>query len=219
MSQSDEERKTLIQCDFDGTITLEDVSFYLLDKYADGDWRQALAEYKEGKISVGDFNTRAFAMVKADKRVLLDSIKGKIKIRAGLDELLAHCRHHGFRFVIVSNGLEFYIKNILGDLGVDDIEVFAARADFKPEGVEVKYVGPDGNQLQDGFKETHTELFLNRGFRVIYVGNGISDFLPASRAHYVFATGDLLDHCRQRNLSHKLFVDFNDIVKALELLD
>ena len=35
--------KTLVQCDFDGTITEEDVSFMLLDAFADRDprrWRQ-----------------------------------------------------------------------------------------------------------------------------------------------------------------------------------
>ncbi len=30
--------KTLVQCDFDGTITEEDVSFAMLDAFADGDW-------------------------------------------------------------------------------------------------------------------------------------------------------------------------------------
>ena len=43
--------KTLVQCDFDGTVTEEDVSFFLLDTFAQGDWRRLLQEYKEGKIS------------------------------------------------------------------------------------------------------------------------------------------------------------------------
>ncbi len=56
--------KDLIQCDFDGTITKEDVSFLLLDAFASSDWRRLLTEYKEDKISVGCFNTRAFTMIK-----------------------------------------------------------------------------------------------------------------------------------------------------------
>ncbi len=32
--------KTLVQCDFDGTVTEEDVSFMLLDAFANGGWRQ-----------------------------------------------------------------------------------------------------------------------------------------------------------------------------------
>ena len=32
--------KTLVQCDFDNTIAESDVSFMLLDAFADGDWQQ-----------------------------------------------------------------------------------------------------------------------------------------------------------------------------------
>jgi len=78
--------KTLVQCDFDGTITEEDVSFLILDAFATGDWRQLLADYREGKISVGYFNMKAFAMVKADKQTLLQFVKSKAKIRAGFHE-------------------------------------------------------------------------------------------------------------------------------------
>ena len=55
-----ETMKTLVQCDFDGTITEEDVSFLLLDTFTDGNWRQMLEDYHEGRISVGVFNTRAY---------------------------------------------------------------------------------------------------------------------------------------------------------------
>jgi 2-hydroxy-3-keto-5-methylthiopentenyl-1-phosphate phosphatase len=60
--------KTVVQCDFDGTITEKDVSFLLLDNFAEGNWRQLFKEYTESKMPVGTFNRRAFAMVKAARR-------------------------------------------------------------------------------------------------------------------------------------------------------
>ncbi len=215
---STEVMKTLVQCDFDGTITQGDVSFLLLDAFADGDWRRLLAEYRESKISVGYFNMRAFAMIKADRQTLLGFVRDKVKIRAGFGELLSYCHSRDFQFVIVSNGLDFYIDAILRDIGMENIEVFAAQAQFSPEGIKVKYIGPEGNQLQDNFKEAYTGLFLRRGYRVIYLGNGISDLSPASQAHYIFATGDLVDSCKQAHLNYTPFVDLNDVVKDLELL-
>jgi hypothetical protein len=59
---SQETKQTLVQCDFDGTITHADVSYMVLDTFADGDWRKLLAEYRAGRITVGEFNTRAFVM-------------------------------------------------------------------------------------------------------------------------------------------------------------
>jgi 2-hydroxy-3-keto-5-methylthiopentenyl-1-phosphate phosphatase len=207
---------TLVQCDFDGTVTEEDTSFFLLDAFAQGDWRRLLREYKEHKISVGEFNTKAFAMVKADKPTLLGALKGEVKVRAGLHELVNYCLGKGFRLVIVSNGLDFYIKAVLKDLGLENIEVHAAQASFHTEGMKVHYAGPEGKGLNDGFKEAYTKSFLKLGYRVIYVGNGDSDVAPAKYAHHVFATGELLAYCRENNLNYKPFENFIDVARDLK---
>jgi 2-hydroxy-3-keto-5-methylthiopentenyl-1-phosphate phosphatase len=212
--------KTLVQCDFDGTITEEDVSYLLLDTFADGNWRRLLRDYMDGKMPVGTFNRQAFAMVKADKQALLDFVfqSGRVKIRPGFNELLNNCSAKGFKFVIVSNGLIFYIEAILENMGVKGIEVFAAQNRFSPEGMKVKYVGPDGSQMEAGFKEAYTELFQKKGYSIVYVGNGISDIYPARRAIRVFATGDLLSRCRETELECTPFDDLNDVVRGLETL-
>ncbi len=210
--------KTLIQCDFDGTITEEDMGFLLLDSFASKDWRRLLTEYREDRISVGRFNTRAFAMVKADKQTLLKFVKSKVKIRAGFHELLAYCRRKDFRFIIVSNGLLFYIEGILRHVGIDNIDILAAKTNFTTKGIDAKYIGPGGKQIQDGFKETYIRLFLSRGYRVVYIGNGISDTSPAKQAHHIFAISELLDYCKETNLDCTPFVDLNDVVRGLELL-
>ncbi len=210
--------KTLVQSDFDGTITEEDAGFHLLDTFADGDWRHLLRQYREREISVNHFNTRAFAMIKADKQTLLDFLKDKVKVRDGFHQLVACCRSKGFQLVIVSNGLDFYIKAILNELGLENIKVFAAQTQFGAKGIETKYIGPEGNQLEDNFKEAYTRSFLKEGYRVIYVGNGFSDFSPAKEAHHIFATDELLTYCKNTNLNCIPFADLNNVVKGLELL-
>ncbi|MBI3931533.1 MAG: MtnX-like HAD-IB family phosphatase [Chloroflexi bacterium] len=211
--------KTLVQCDFDGTVTEEDVSFMLLDSYARGDWRERLKEYEAGRITVGRFNTEAFSMVKADRASLVKAALEGVRIREGFEEFVAYCRRKGFRLVIISNGLDFYIKEILSDIGLDGIEVFAALTSFRPDGgLDVRYISPDGRCLDDNFKSSYVSSFLEEGYRVIYVGNGASDFLAASRSHHVFATGTLLSHCRERNLDCIPFDDFGEVVRGMESL-
>jgi len=220
--------KTLVQCDFDGTITEDDTSFLLLDLFARGAWRQLLREYREHLISVGEFNTRAFAMVKTDKATLLEAITGKsssskvpalrVKIRPGFHEMVACCSRRNFRLVIVSNGLDFYIKALLKETGLENIEAHAAHTQFHPDGVRVQYFGPDGNRLNDGLKESYVRLFLKQGYRVIYIGNGDSDVIPAKHAHHIFATGELLAYCRKNNLNCNSFDDLTAVVRELESL-
>ena len=210
--------KTLVQCDFDGTITEEDVSFIILDAFAEGDWRQLHRTYEESNISVGRFNTDAFAMVKTDRQSLLKIAKAKVKIRPGFHRMVACCRSKGFRLVIVSNGLDFYIEAILKDIGLADIEVLAAETHFYPTGLKVQYIGPDGNHLDDNFKDAYVNSFLGEDYRVIYMGNGTSDLAPARQCHHIFATANLLAHCQQMNLGCTPFTDFDEVVKVLELL-
>ncbi|GAH97304.1 unnamed protein product [marine sediment metagenome] len=59
---------------------------------------------------------------------------------------------------------------------------------------------------------------LRQGYRVVYVGNGDSDILPAKYAHLILARGALLAYCRKNNLKYKSFDDFPDVVKVLKLL-
>ncbi len=210
--------KTLVQCDFDGTITEEDVSFSILDAFANGDWRQLLADHREGRISVGHFNQKAFAMVRASEHAMTELAKRKAKTRDGLEELVNRCHRNEFRLVIVSNGLDFYIKEILEDVGIDDIEVFAAQTEFRPEGIQVQYVGPNGDLLDEGFKEAYTKLFLAEGYRIMYVGNGVSDVGPAQLAHHIFACSELLRFCREANIPCTPFVNLGDVAKRLEIL-
>jgi len=214
------ETKTLVQCDFDNTIAEFDVSFMLLDAFADGDWRQILQEYREHKIPVGVFSQRTFAMIKADEATMLDYLfaGNRVEIRPGFKELLDLCSEKGFGFVIVSNGLKFYIDAILKHIGVAGIEVFAAHTDFSPDGLNITYVSPDGQQIADNFKESYVELHLGQGNRVVYIGDGYSDISPASRADYIFARDDLLSHYRENNLKCTPFNDLNDVVRGLELL-
>jgi 2-hydroxy-3-keto-5-methylthiopentenyl-1-phosphate phosphatase len=210
--------KTLVQCDFDGTITEEDVSFLILDAFADGDWRKLLEDYKGGRISVGSFNTRAFNMVKVDKETLIEYVKAETRIRDGLPELLTLCRSKGFRFVVVSNGLEFYINTIFKTLDIDYMEVFAAKAVFSPSGIKACYIGPNGKELQNGFKEAYIKHFLKDGYRIIYIGNGGSDISSAKLADKIFATDAMLTACRQMNMECTPFVNLIDIVEDIKRL-
>jgi 2-hydroxy-3-keto-5-methylthiopentenyl-1-phosphate phosphatase len=208
--------KTLVQCDFDGTLTEEDISFLILDAFAEGDWRSILEQYKNGSISVGNFNTRAFRMVKENEQTLTKFVQGQSQMRSGIPGLLDYCSKRGFRFVIVSNGLSFYIKTLLKTIGINDVEVCAAQAEFNNNGIEARYIGPDGKEIQNGFKEAYMNKFLKEGWRVISVGNGASDIPAARLSHYAFATEPMLSLCREMNVDCLPFETIEDIIKGME---
>jgi predicted Kef-type K+ transport protein len=67
-----------------------------------------------------------FAMVREDRDTLLGALEGRIKVRPGFQELANYCLHQGLRLVIVSNGLDFYIRAVLKEL--DKLQTEAAKA-------------------------------------------------------------------------------------------
>ncbi len=209
--------KKLIQSDFDGTLTQEDVSFQILDAFTDGSWRQLFDEYKEGKRSVLSFTREAFAEIKEDEETVLKLVESSARIRDGVRELVDYCSHNAFHFVIVSNGLDLYIKFLLKRLGLENIPVFAATTRCSPNGMEISYIGPDGSELSDGFKAAHISSFLSQGYQVAYIGDGISDVPPVELANRAFARGALLESCQKLNLSCEPFDSLRDVIKGLEL--
>ena len=208
-------KRTLIQCDFDGTITEEDVAFLILDQYASADWHPWLNLYKKGKISVGDFNTRVFSLVKTDHATLTSFVRMHARLRPGFSELLDYCKLHNTDFVIISNGLDFYIKYILADLGLGDVKIIAAKTKFNPAGMQVEYKGPDGSVLMDSFKEAYTAQYLKEGYSVIYIGNGLSDFPAAKLCNRIFARDELTDCCKKAGISYTPFNDMHDVIIGL----
>lgn len=210
--------KKAVQIDFDGTVTLEDVSFFLLDTYAGDRWRKYLKDYIEGRISVGVFNRKVFGMVKADRQTMTDLVltSDHARIRPGFKELIDYCQRNDFKVIIVSNGVTFYIEALLDKMGIKGIDIHSAESRFSPGGMTVKYVGPDGTELEQGLKEAYTRELIQQGYDVVYIGDGLSDIHPARISKYIFATADLLKICREEDLECYPFNDFFDVVEKLK---
>ncbi len=208
--------KTLVQCDFDGTVTVEDVSFIILDTFARGDWRKLNGEYEAGKMNVGRFNREAIAMVRATKKAMREAITGKYTLRTGFPAFVNYCRSKNYRLVIVSNGFDFYIEHILQELGLDSIEFHAANLRFSGGRVSTRYTGPDGQEEDNSLKEAFVDHFLSQSYRIIYIGDGTSDFKPARKCQKIFARETLLQKCEAAGVPNTGFGDFHQIIKKLE---
>jgi len=210
--------KTLVQCDFDGTITEKDIGFLLLDEFGRKEWRDLLQDYKEHRISVDNFNASAFSMIMANEATLVQATKNQATVREGFAGMVNYCSANDYRLVIISNGLEFYIKTVLKEIGMDDIEIYAAHTEFHSDGLKVQYIGLDGKRSDDGLKESYIKHYIKEGYRVIYIGNGDSDIHAAEHAYQVIARDDLLAYCRENNVNCEPFDDFNDVIRVLKQL-
>jgi len=104
----------IVVSDFDGTLTLDDVTTYVWDKYLPYDWRAKLLPptYDERWTPL-EMIAHGYADVNVPPRELLADIRGNTRMRPGVEALATFCRGRGWHFCVISHGLAFYIEALL----------------------------------------------------------------------------------------------------------
>jgi 2-hydroxy-3-keto-5-methylthiopentenyl-1-phosphate phosphatase len=205
----------IVQCDFDGTITMNNLSVLLRNEFARGEWREVEADYFRRRLTVEQSNRKQYVLIKEPKKVLVDFVRQNIEVRPGFLEFVEHCKANGIRFVIVSSGLDFYIKTVLRNISAPAMELYCGQTSFGKNGIAVTYFDPEGNRIEGGFKDSYLAWLRNSKEPVVYIGDGLSDFDAASTAEYVFAIEHLHTMLSNATIQHYTFSDFNDIRKQM----
>lgn len=177
--------------DFDDTMVLDNTARQIFDRFAAPQWREFESEYRAGRISVEQFNARAFATIGAPRDELYDFALEVTRPRSGLLELLDWALWHDWLPVVVSNGFDFYVDALLDKLGVDRVTRHAGRTRFEYQW-RCTYYSPRGIEIEEGFKLAYASAFRGMGDFVAYVGDGASDIPAARLAPVVFARDALL---------------------------
>ncbi|MCH8185248.1 MAG: MtnX-like HAD-IB family phosphatase [Chloroflexi bacterium] len=206
----------IVQCDFDDTITIGNVSAAIREVFAEPGWRAIEAEEAAGRLSVEQSNMRQFALVKASKDEIEDFVLGETAIRYAFDQFVDYCNGEGIRLVIVSSGLDLYIRPAMEQLGFDHLETYSGSAEVTPDGVRVSYTDPHGKPVSSGFKESYVRWLKRDGDTLIYVGDGRSDIVPAGEADFVIARSTLAEHRKSAGLVSYTFDTFDDVGKHVE---
>ncbi|NWJ97519.1 MAG: MtnX-like HAD-IB family phosphatase [Chloroflexi bacterium] len=208
----------LVICDFDGTITLQDVTDHLLDHFTAKEWRKLLEPFHAGEISHMEIMQKGYAYLKTPEKELLDYARQNIQLRPSFKALLQLCAEKEWPFVVVSGGLDFYIKALLEE----GVEFYSYQADYN-EYWRVRL--PAWPILEDGqdFKVRIVEELQLKypGQEVAFIGDGRNDFQAGSRADYLFTVaGSRLSRlCNQGGKPHTEFTTFGEVIATLQQLE
>lgn len=206
----------VVQCDFDDTITVGNVSVAIRAAFGPANWQEMEDEYVAGKLSVEQSNIRQFGLVKASRHEIEEFVRGDVVIRYAFDEFVDYCLGEDLRLVVVSSGLDIYVNATIDSLGFDHLEVHAGATRVSPEGLRVSYSDPSGTAITVGFKDSYVSHFKAQGHTVVYVGDGLSDHGPAGLADYVIARDGLADHMDSLGMPHYRFENFDEVGKHVE---
>ena len=204
----------IIVSDFDGTLTIDDVTSMFWDAHLPYDWRrELLPETYAGRVTPLEMIARGYGDLAQPAEALLAQARAHTRLRPGLTELVALCRARGWPFVVLSHGLTFYIQDLLPP----EIPIVAFTGTFDGRRWQVSL--PEGMRLAPGedFK-SHVVADLRRqhpGHSTLYLGDGRLDLPAAETCDEVFAVRGtkLAQLCARARLFDRL----DEVVAALEV--
>lgn len=215
-------KRLAVLLDFDGTLTQRDLGEQLLDAFADSRWRNEAVAMRAGRVSFKVMNEREFAYLPADKRQKMEKYATEhARLRDGALELVSYCEEKGIPVEIVSGGLDFYIRAVLTKFGLGHLPVLCLKqADFtKGNGVVVGY--PDGVAVCEttgACKCSRLWSYQERGYRVLFIGDGSSDRCIAAKADVLYARGSLARFCSDQGIPFTEYESLNEVTDSLHRL-
>ncbi len=205
-----------VLCDFDGTITAEDVTDGLLLRFADPRWEAIEADWLASRIGSRECLAAQVALLEVDQPTL-DAYLDQIDIDPQFRAFAAFCAAQGIHLEIISDGLDYALARILARHGLAHLPRTANHLVFLPEQryrVEFPYAD-SGCAAASGVCKCRTAQARHDPWRLL-IGDGTSDFCLAGAVDQVYARGKLLDHCRRRHITHQPCTDFHQATLLLE---
>lgn len=205
----------LVLVDFDGTVTQNDVGALLFETFAPGHHQKIVSLWLEGRISSRECLERLCRSVKISEGELKKFVLSQ-KIDEKFPAFVDLCKCRNLKLVILSDGLDYYIRLILNDFGLEELPFFSNVLRLEDERLlpEFPYFeqgcGKCGN-----CKRFHLKNLKTEGQKVVYIGDGLSDRCAVTEADIVFAKNDLSEFCRNEGIRHHVFRDFRDVSRIL----
>ncbi len=212
------ELQTAVFCDFDGTIACRDVGYSLFHHFSGGKNDELIPDWKAGRLSSRDCLVQEAAMVRATKEEVYRFLE-QFELDRGFPQFEKLCRSNGADLLIVSDGLDFYIKYLLNRNNLTHLPVIANTAKLENDRITVEFPHHNktcrrcGNCKGERIQE-YRKSQLQKA-RIVFIGDGYSDACATSEADLIFAKKDLEQYCLVNNIVFYKYDDFFDVAHKL----
>lgn len=207
-----------IFCDFDGTVSLGDVTDVLLETHALPQWREIEDAWRAGRIGSMECMRQQVALLRCSREEL-DATADAVAIDPHFPDFAATCRQAGVPVTIVSDGLDVVIRRVLRNHGLADLPVRANRLEMLGDDRYALSFPHARNGCATASGTCKCALLREMclaGTQAVLIGDGASDFCAAREAaDFVLAKDALLQQCRDLALPHAAYKDFSDVQQLL----
>jgi 2-hydroxy-3-keto-5-methylthiopentenyl-1-phosphate phosphatase len=209
--------RPIIVCDFDGTITLSDVTDLILERMAAPEWRRFEQMWSEGRIGSRECLEQQLALVETSPKTF-NALVDSIPVDPGFAGFCRFVQKNAVPFVIVSDGLDYVIRRVLRRCGVqkqvrNGTHFFSSAVRLHGGRLSLRF--PHALASCSHGCATCKPLIIQqlRGHHwpVLYVGDGLSDRHAVGETDFVYARPALLNYCRKEGIPSGTFRTFEDV--------
>lgn len=210
--------RNVLVTDFDGTMTRHDFYKLVVESLLPPGTPDYWAEYRAGQITHFEGLRRYFAAIQATEAEVLSIVDG-MELEPELPEMIAELRRVGWEIIVTSAGCDWYIRRLLGKVGVE-IEVHSNPGRFvEGQGLLMdlpknsRYLSPTLGVDKAAVVRQH----LSEGRKVAFAGDGFPDAEAArlAPAELRFARDDLAYVLREERLAFHSFERWSDIARTI----
>jgi 2,3-diketo-5-methylthio-1-phosphopentane phosphatase len=206
-----------VYCDFDATITVNDIWDKLFKKFGDPHAFKVWEKFNTGEYSAEQCIEEACATVKNADAEVMKAMFINEPLRDGFLEFVKFCSETGLKLTIVSDGFSLYIRLILAHYGID-IPYYANNVELTDAGtlsVEFRH-SRESCRFCGACKCGSIVTTSGDEDTIVYIGDGYSDHCPVDISDVVFARDMLTRFCSKQGIPHHPFENFfqvRDILK------
>jgi 2,3-diketo-5-methylthio-1-phosphopentane phosphatase len=211
-----ENEKIIFLIDFDITISKKDSTDALLETH-NPEYRKKLREqYKNGYVTMREFVISGLQSLNITKEEYIKTLQDKVDI----DESFIDFIKSGADFRIVSAGTKLNIQGTLWKYGIKLNDDKIISNDISFDGNRIKITNPflDKEMYYGVDKKEVVENFQRQGYKVIFVGDGPSDYRAVEVADFSFIRKNTraVNFCLEKKIDFLEFDNFNEILKWRE---
>lgn len=206
----------IVFCDFDGTITLQDVGNELFSGVENFDELNKM--FIEEKLTIYEYWHKLCDSL--PKTTTIDIIREKAKsfeIDSYFASFVEFCNLNSIKLYIVSDGFDVYIEEILRTNNLD-LPICSNKLIESKDGLEPCFINAS-ESCKCYSANCKRNFVLNKSDEntlKVYIGDGFSDFCGAAHCDIIFAKKYLATYCNENNLPHYTYKTFFDVKRILE---
>ena len=192
--------------DWDGTVTVRDSQWMLLERFGDRELFAATEDALGTTLSYREVMERQLATVRVPLEEAVAFLVDEVEVRAGFAALAER-----FAPLVLSSGFVETIEPILAREHVT-VDVVGNRLDPRPEGWRVIW-NDEAPCPECG--DLCKRRALPKEHPLVYVGDGFSDRCAALAADRVFARRALAEYLDAEGVPYETFETFDEVAAAL----